>query len=56
MPFTKFCFVVGVTNIGVAIVFSGLGAAALASNSASLAFLGAVFLPLILYFMYRKFF
>ena len=54
MPFSKFCYVVGFANIGVALVFAGLGAAALASDYAALAFLGAAVLPALFYFLYKK--
>ena len=54
MPFMKFVYVMVLSNIGVAIVFSGLGAAALSSGSSTLAFFGAALLPALLYFLYRK--
>ena len=54
MPFMKFVYVMILSNIGVAIVFSGLGAAALSSGSSTLAFFGAALLPALLYFLYRK--
>ena len=54
MPFMKFFYVMILSNIGVAIVFSGLGAAALSSGSSTLAFFGAALLPALLYFLYRK--
>ena len=54
MPFMKFVYVMVLSNIGVAIVFSGLGAAALLSGSSTLAFFGAALLPALLYFLYRK--
>ena len=54
MPFKKFIYVMILSNIGVAIVFSGLGAAALSSGSSTLAFFGAALLPALLYFLYRK--
>ena len=40
MPFLKFLFVIIFTNFGVAIVFFGLGAAAISSGSSTLAFFG----------------
>lgn len=55
MPFAKFLLVTGLANIGVAIVFAGLGAAALQSGSATLAFLGAAILPAICWFGYSRF-
>lgn len=55
MPFTKFLIVTSIVNIAVAVVFAGLGAAALASSSATIAFLGAALLPAIFYFLYKKF-
>ena len=54
MPFRKFIYVMILSNIGVAIVFSGLGAAALSSGSSTLAFFGAALLPAVLYFFYKK--
>ena len=54
MPFRKFIYVMILSNIGVAIVFSGLGAAALSSGSSTLAFFGAALLPAMLYFLYKK--
>ena len=54
MPFMKFFYVMILSNIGVAIIFSGLGAAALSSGSSTLAFFGAALLPALLYFLYRK--
>ena len=54
MPFMKFIYVMILSNIGVAIVFSGLGAAALSSGSSTLAFFGAALLPAVLYFFYKK--
>ena len=55
MPFTKFLIVTSIANIAVAVVFAGLGAAALASSSATIAFLGAALLPAIFYFLYKIF-
>lgn len=54
MPFRKFIYVMILSNIGVAIVFSGLGAAALSSGSSTLAFFGAALLPAMLYYLYKK--
>ena len=54
MPFMKFVYVMILSNIGVAIVFSGLGAAALSNSSSTLAFFGTALLPALLYFLYRK--
>ena len=56
MNFLKFITVVCLTNIGVAIVFAGLGAAALESSSSTLAFFGAAILPALFYFIYKKFY
>lgn len=56
MPFKNFIFVVGITNLGVAIVFSGIGAAAIDNNSSFLAFIGAAVLPALCYFFYNKFY
>ena len=54
MPFKNFILVVSTANIGVAIIFSGIGAGAIESNSSSLAFFGVAILPAALYFMYTK--
>ena len=54
MPFKKFIYVMILSNIGVAVIFSGLGAAALSSGSSTLAFFGAALLPALLYFMYGR--
>ena len=56
MPFKNFISVVAITNLGVAIVFSGIGAAAIESNSSFLAFTGAAALPALCYFFYNKFY
>ena len=56
MNFLKFITVVCLTNIGVAIVFAGLGAAALESSSSTFAFFGAAILPALFYFIYKKFY
>ena len=53
MPFKKFTYVMILSNICVAVIFSGLGAAALSSGSSTLAFFGAALFPALLYFMYR---
>lgn len=55
MPIAKFMLVTGLANIGVAIVFAGIGAAALQSGSATLAFFGAAILPAICWFGFKKF-
>ena len=55
MSFLKFIFVVSLVNVGVAIVFSGIGAAAMEANSAALAFVGVAILPAIFYWTYTKF-
>ena len=54
MPFKKFTYVMILSNIGVAVIFSGLGAAALSSGSSTLAFFGAALFPALLYFIYRR--
>ena len=54
ISFKIFLLVVSTTNIAVAIIFSGIGAAAVDNDSASLAFLGAAILPAALYFLYTK--
>ena len=55
MNFFKFVTVVFLTNIGVAVVFAGLGAAALES-SYTIVFFGAAVLPALFYFLYKKFY
>tara|TARA_E500000081_G_scaffold23043_1_gene26760 strand:- start:154 stop:792 length:639 start_codon:yes stop_codon:yes gene_type:complete len=55
MPFSRFIYVMTFSNVGVSVVFSGLGAAALSSGSSTLAFFGAAILPALLYFFYIKF-
>lgn len=55
MPFKKFLYVIVITNIGVAIIFSGLGAAALSNESSTIAFFGVAILPAILYTFYKKY-
>ena len=56
MPFIKFILVVGIVNIGVAVVFSGIGAAAMEANSSTLAFIGVAVLPALFYWAYIKFY
>ena len=56
IPFRLFLLVVSTTNIGVAIIFSGIGAAAIENDSLSLAFIGAIIFPAVLYFFYTKFY
>ena len=56
IPFRLFLLVVSTTNIGVAIIFSGIGAAAIENDSLSLAFIGAIIFPAVLYFAYTKFY
>ena len=56
IPFNVFFLVISITNIGVAIIFSGIGAAAIENESSSLVFLGVVALPAVLYFLYVKFY
>ena len=56
IPFRLFLLVVSTTNIGVAIIFSGIGAAAIENDSLSLAFIGAIVFPAVLYFVYTKFY
>ena len=56
IPFRLFLLVVSTTNIGVAIIFSGIGAAAIENDSLSLAFIGAILFPAVLYFVYTKFY
>ena len=52
----KFILVVGIVNIGVAVVFSGIGAAAMEANSSTLAFIGVAVLPALFYWAYIKFY
>ncbi len=54
ISFKAFFLVVGITNIGVAIIFSGIGAAAIENESSYLAFFGIAILPVTLYFLYIK--
>ena len=54
ISFKIFLLVVSTTNIAVAIIFSGIGAAAVDNDSAVLAFLGVALLPAALYFVYTK--
>lgn len=56
IPFRLFILVVSTTNIGVAIIFSGIGAAAIENDSLFLVFIGAVIFPAVLYFVYTKFY
>lgn len=56
IPFRLFLLVVSTTNIGVAIIFSGIGAAAIENDSLSFAFIGAIIFPAVLYFVYTKFY
>ena len=56
IPFKFFFLAVSITNIGVAIIFSGIGAAAIENESSSLVFLGVVVLPAVMYFLYVKFY
>tara|TARA_A100000164_G_scaffold376258_1_gene412916 strand:- start:658 stop:1302 length:645 start_codon:yes stop_codon:yes gene_type:complete len=56
VPFKIFLLIVGIANIGVAIIFSGIGAAAIENDSISLIFFGVAILPAALYFIYIKFY
>ena len=56
ISFKVFFSIVGITNIGVAIIFSGIGAAAIENDSSYLAFFGIAILPATLYFLYIKFY
>ena len=56
MSFIKFILVVGIVNIGVAVIFSGIGAAAMEANSSTLAFIGVAVLPALFYWSYIKFY
>ena len=55
MPFKKFMIVIALSNIGVAVIFSGLGAAALSAQSSLIGFVGAAILPAVLYWIYKRF-
>ena len=55
MPFKKFMIVIALSNIGVAVIFSGLGAASLSAQSSLIGFVGAAILPAILYWIYKRF-
>ena len=55
MRFATFLLTSAAANLGVAIVFAGIGAAALESGSATLAFVGAALLPAVLWWAYRRF-
>jgi uncharacterized membrane protein YdjX (TVP38/TMEM64 family) len=52
-PFARFVAITGLANIGVAVVFAGIGSAASELQSSLLAFVGAVALPLIAWVGYR---
>lgn len=54
IPYKIFFIVIGITNIGVAITFAAIGAAAIQNESASLVFFGIAILPAALYFLYIK--
>ena len=54
IPFKFFFLAVSITNIGVAIIFSGIGAAAIENESSFLVFLGVVILPTVMYLLYIK--
>ena len=56
ISFKAFFLVVGITNIGVAIIFSGIGAAAIENDSSYIALFGIAILPATLYFLYIKFY
>ncbi len=54
-PFRRFILITGLANVGVAIIFGGIGAAAVANESGWLAFVGAVAIPLIAWVGYKLF-
>ncbi len=54
-PFWRFALITALANVGVALVFATIGAAAEEARSAWLAFLGAVALPLLAWTGYRLF-
>jgi len=55
-PFARFIAVTGLANVGVAVVFAGIGSAASEVASGTLAFVGAAVVPLLAYLGYRLFF
>lgn len=54
LPFRLFLLLTSLANLAVAIVFAGIGAAAMASQSGSLAMVGGVALPLLAWLAYRR--
>jgi len=52
-PFVRFLWITSLANLGVAIVFAGIGSAASETQSGLLAFAGAVVLPLLAWLAYR---
>ena len=56
ISYKVFLTVIGITNIGVALIFSAIGAAAIQNESASLAYFGIAILPASLYILYIKFY
>ncbi|MGI9326386.1 MAG: TVP38/TMEM64 family protein [Pseudomonadales bacterium] len=54
-PFRRYLLVTGLANVGVAVVFAGIGSAASDSGSALLAFFGAIILPALAWFGYQLF-
>ncbi|MEM8768412.1 MAG: VTT domain-containing protein [Pseudomonadota bacterium] len=55
MRFSTFLLTSAAANLGVAVVFAGIGAAALESGSATLAFVGAALLPALLWLGYKRY-
>ncbi|MEP1143296.1 MAG: VTT domain-containing protein [Henriciella sp.] len=55
LPIATFLLATAIANIGVAVVFAGLGAAALNSGSATLAYVGVAVLPAVCWLAYRAF-
>jgi uncharacterized membrane protein YdjX (TVP38/TMEM64 family) len=53
MPVRLFLLLTGLANLAVAVVFAGIGAAAMSDQSGGLAMLGAVILPLCAWLAYR---
>lgn len=52
-PFIRFLLLTSLANVGVAIVFAGIGSAASETQSGLLAFIGAIALPLVAWLIYR---
>jgi membrane protein DedA with SNARE-associated domain len=53
MRLSLFLLLTGCANLGVALIFAGIGAAAMASQSGALAFAGSILLPMLAWLGYR---